>query len=71
MNLEQSLVKIVEHAHEELHIVRKRPNRKPPRATTARITTKLKSPPIGWTTTRTWFVGYMMLNTKVAGGTRV
>ena len=32
---------------------------------------KLKPLPIDLTTTHTWHVGYMMLNTKMVGGTRV
>ena len=71
MNLEQTLEKIVEHAHEELRIVRKRAEEKTPRGTTARITTKLKPLPTDLTTTPTSSVGYMMPNTEMGGGTRV
>ena len=53
MNLEQTLEKIVEHAHEELRIVRKRAEQKTAARGTARITTKLKPLPIDWTTTHT------------------
>lgn len=71
MNLEQTLEKIVEHAHEELRIVRKRAEQKTAARDTERITTKHRSLPIDWTTTPTWSVGYMTLNTKTVGGTRV
>lgn len=72
MNLEEALEKVVEHAHEELHIVRKRAEEKTAgRGTTARITTKPKRLPIDWTITHTSSIGYMMLNTKTVGGTRV
>ena len=71
MNLEQTLEKIVEHAHEELRVVRKRAEEKTAARTTARIIRKLKPLPIDWIITHTRSVGYMMLNTKLVGDTRV
>jgi hypothetical protein len=71
MNLEQTLEKIVEHAHEELRIVRKRAEEKTAARDHGEDYHEAQTAAIDWTITHTWSVGYMMLNTKMGGGTRV